>query len=111
MSMTELNLLLGQIDKVFGDLVDLDVRIAQRTGNVSIGMSTLRDLKDELSNNARKALLAPKVSDLDLAIHKAVVEENCSIQDVADRFGVGRSKVRAAMDRVTDMNRSLAHQL
>jgi hypothetical protein len=51
--MNEQSLLNGQIDKVFADLIDLDLRISKATGR-SIGFQNIKNLKHELGNNARR---------------------------------------------------------
>jgi hypothetical protein len=51
--MNELTILNGEIDRVFRDLVDLDLRISKATGR-SIGFANIRDMKHELANNARR---------------------------------------------------------
>lgn len=109
MSMHELSILNGQIDRLINDLVDLDMRLAKRTGRVSIGFKALKEMKIELSNNARRAIFTPEVSQRDLDIYDAVCNKNCNIGEAASKFGVSRSTVRRAMDRVSDVNRKLAH--
>ena len=56
----ELNLTIlnGRIDRAINELIDIDVTLAQATGEIAIGFSKLYNMKRELGNNARKAVEA-----------------------------------------------------
>lgn len=110
MSMNELSLLHGQIDRLISDLVDLDMKLAKATGNVSVGFSAIKDIKMNLANNARKAVFSPKVTTRDRMIHNSVVTCGHSIKATAKEYGVSQSTVRRAMDRVTEMDCKLSRE-
>ena len=101
---TTLEIVEAQIERVIRDLVDLDMRIAQSSGNVSVGMTKLRDISDTLKANAARAVHCPKVTDRERTIHDLVVRSGESIKSVAAKFGCSPSTVRRYLDKVTDLN-------
>lgn len=110
MSMNELSLLHGQIDRLISDLVDLDMKLAKATGNVSVGFAAIKEMKMNLANNARKAVFSPKVTTRDRMIHNSVVSCGKSIKATAKEYGVSTTTVRRALDRVTEMDCTLARE-
>ncbi len=98
-----LELVESQIERVIKDLLDLDYPIAQSSGNVSIGLTKLRDLSDTLKANAAKAVFAPKVTDLEIKVHDLVVSKGEKIANVAGMYGISKTTVRRYLDKVTEV--------
>ena len=53
--MDNLTLLYSRIDAAINELIDLDYDISKVTGR-TVGFATLKNIKRELGNNARKAV-------------------------------------------------------
>lgn len=95
--MNELTLLLGQIDRAFADIVDLDIRISKATGR-SIGFSNIKDMKHELANNARRYF---SLSIEELA-YNDVMNGRLTIREAAKKYARSPSTIRRWLDKVTE---------
>lgn len=95
--MNELTILNGEIEKVFRDLVDLDLRISKATGR-SIGFTNIHALKHELANNARRVFC---LSIQELA-YNDVMNKNMSISAVAKKYARSPSTIRRWLDKVRE---------
>ncbi len=100
--MTALDLIEKRIEAAIRELVDIDMTLAQATGNVTIGLTKLRDLSDSLKANAAKAVHSPTVTDRARKMWVQVVQKGQKIADVAKAHGVSVSTVRRSLDTVTD---------
>ena len=105
---TELNIIENNINRLMCDLVEIDMRIAKASGNVSVGFAAIRNMSDTLKANAAKAIFSPTVTDRDRAIHKAVCSSGRTIKSVAKDYGCSPSTVRRSMDKVTENDCKLA---
>jgi hypothetical protein len=95
--MNEQTLLNGQIDKVFADLIDLDLRISKATGR-SIGFQNIKDMKHELANNARRFFC---LSIEELA-YNDVMNGKLSIREAAKKYARSPSTIRRWLDKVQE---------
>ena len=95
--MNEQTILNGEIDRVFADLVDLDVRISKATGR-SIGFQNIKDLKHELGNNARRFFC---LSIEELA-YNDVMNGKLSIKQTAHKYARSPSTIRRWLDKIQE---------
>ena len=95
--MNELTILNGEIDRVFRDLVDLDLRISKATGR-SIGFANIRDMKHRLANNARRIYCM----SIEERAYNDVMHNNMRIADVAKKYARSPSTIRRWMDKVQE---------
>lgn len=107
--MSAINIIENNIDRVIKDLAELDVRIATGSGNVSVGMTQLREMSDTLKANAAKAVYAPKVTSRDLKVYDAVMNQGHSISYTGNKFCCSPSTVRRILDRVQDNQRAVGN--
>ena len=105
---TELDIIENNIDRLMKDIVEIDMRIAKASGNVSVGFRAIKEMSQTLKANAAKAVHSPKVPQRDRAIHKAVCSSGRTIKSVAKDYGVSPSTVRRSMDKVTETDCKLA---
>lgn len=95
--MNELTILNGEIEKVFRDLVDLDLRISKATGR-SIGFANIRDMKHELANNARRVFCL----SIEERAYNDVMHKSMRISDVAKKYARSPSTIRRWLDKVQE---------
>ena len=105
---TELDILENSIDRLMKDIVEIDMRIARHSGNVSVGFTAIKEMSQNLKANAAKAIFSPKVTSRDVAIHKAVCSSGRTIKSVAKDYGCSPSTVRRSMDKVTENDMMVA---
>lgn len=105
---TELDIIENNIDRLMKDIVEIDMRIAKASGNVSVGFRAIKEMSQTLKANAAKAIFSPKVTQRERAISKAAMSSGRTIKSVAKDYGVSPSTVRRAMDKVTDTDCMLA---
>lgn len=101
---TELDIIENNIDRLMKDIVEIDMRIAKASGNVSVGFRAIKEMSQTLKANAAKAVHSPKVSNEARTMHDMVVSKGWSIKNTAKHFGCSVSTVRRNMDKVTENN-------
>ena len=95
--MNEQTILNGEIDRLFNDLVSLDLRISKATGR-SIGFQNIKDMKHELGNNARRYFCM----SIEEHAHNDVMNGRLSIRETAKKYARSPSTIRRWLDKVQE---------
>jgi len=100
-TMNEQTILNSEIDRLFNDLVALDLRISKATGR-SIGFQNIKDMKHELGNNARRFFSM----SIEEHAYYEVMTGKLSIKQAALKYARSPSTIRRWLDKVQEDRRA-----